>query len=62
MMNWLKKKCLMLYAIWHHLFNFKNIKNTQEGLRLFLTLLKVSLINGCFSGFSNCTIGTKSCI
>ena len=25
------------------------------------TLLKVTLLHGCFSGFLNCTSGTKSC-
>ena len=33
----------MLSAIWHHLYNLKNMKK----------------IHGCFSRFSNCTNGTQ---
>ena len=47
---------------------FKNVKNTHGGLVLFvklqvfnlqLTLLKVTVLHGCFSRFLTCTIGTK---
>ena len=41
-----------LCAIWYHLYHLKNIKRT--------TLLKITLLNGCFSRFLNCTNGTKS--
>ena len=62
----------MLYAIWYHLYNLKNVKNTHGGVLLFvklqalagfklqLYLLKVTLLHGCFSRFLNCTNGTKS--
>ena len=42
-------------AIWHHLHNLKNVKNTHGGV---LTL--VTLLHGCFSRFLNCTNDTKS--
>ena len=45
----------MRCAIWYHLYNFKNVKNTHGGV-----LLKVTLLHGCFSRFSNCANGTKS--
>ena len=38
-------------AIWYHLYNLKSVKNT---------LLKVKLLQGCFSRFLSCTNGTKS--
>ena len=44
-------------AIWYHLYDLKNVKNTHEGV---LLLLKVALLHGCFSRFLNCTNGTKS--
>ena len=54
-------------AIWYHFHNLKNVKNTHGGVLLLVKLqakclqLKVTLIRGCFSRFSNCTNGTKSC-
>ena len=40
---------------------FKKRKNTHRGVLLHpATLLKVSLLHGCFSRFLNCTNGTKS--
>ena len=44
-------KCLICgaLAIWYHLYNLENLKNTHGG------------IYGCFSRFSNCTNGNKSC-
>ena len=48
---------VMFCAIWYHLYNLKNVKNTH-GERL--TLLKVTLLHGCFSRFSNCANGIKS--
>ena len=48
----------MFCAIWYHLYNLKNVKNTHEGV--LLLVLKVTLLHGCFSRFLNCTNGTKS--
>ena len=45
-------------AIWHHSYNFKNVKNIHRGV--LLLALKVTLLNGCFSRFLNCTNDTKS--
>ena len=47
----------MRCAIWYHLYNLKNAKNTHGGAVL---LPKVTLLHGCFSRFLNCTNGTKS--
>ena len=44
----------MRSAIWYHLYNFKNVKNTHGGV------LKVILFRVCFSPFLNYTNGTKS--
>ena len=41
-----------LSAIWYHLYDLKKIK--------LETLLKVTLLHGCFSRFLNCTHVTKS--
>ena len=53
---------VMLFAIWYHLYNLKNVKNIHEGVLLLkpVTLLKVTLLHGCFSRFQNCTNCTKS--
>ena len=59
---------MMPCAIWHHLCNFKNVKNTYGGMLVLVklcgpqsaTLLKVSLIHGCFPHFFNCTNVLKS--
>ena len=52
------------WAIWYHLYNLKNVKNTHGGLlilvKLQATLLKLRLLYGCFSRFLNYTNGTKS--
>ena len=45
-----------LYAIWYHLYNLKDVKNTHGGVLLWAklqpaTLLKVTLFHGCFSRF-----------
>ena len=37
---------------------FKTVKKTHAGV--LATLLKVTLLHGCFSRFLNCTNGTKS--
>ena len=53
---------VMRCAIWYHLYNLKNVKNTHGGVLLLAkpaTLLKVTLLHGCFLRFLNCTIGTK---
>ena len=48
----------MLCAIWYHLYNFKNVKNTHGGKPAIL--LKLTFLHGCFSCFLNCANGTKS--
>ena len=55
----------MRCAIWYHLHNLKNVKNTHEGVLILVqlqaaTLLKLRLLHGCFSRFLNFTNGTKS--
>ena len=49
-------------AIWYHLYNLKNVKNTHGGVLIIVpaTLLKLTLLHGCFSRFLNCTNVTKS--
>ena len=45
-------------AIWYHLYNLKNVKNTHRGVLLWLkltTLLKVTLLHAYFSHFLDCT-------
>ena len=39
-------------AIWYHLYNLKNVKNTHGGVLILVTKI--------FSRFLNCTDGTKS--
>ena len=55
---------MMHCAIWHHLYNLKNLKNTHGEALLLVkfpaTLLKISLLHGCFSCFLNCNKGIKS--
>ena len=46
----------MFCAIWYHLYNLENMKNTHGGVLVLLTLL-----HGCFSRFLNYTNGTKLC-
>ena len=48
---------VMLCAIWYHLCNLKNMKNTHGE---HPTLLKARFLHVCFSHFLNCTNGTKS--
>ena len=48
----------MLSAIWYHLCNLKNLKNTQGGV--FILVLKYTFSWAAFPQFLNCTIGTKS--
>ena len=58
----------MRFAIWYHFYNLKNVKNTHAGVLISVkvaglkpaTLLKLTLLHGCFSRFLNCTNGTKS--
>ena len=47
----LRSALIMCCVIWHHLKNFKNVKNTHG---------EVTLLHGCFSHFLNCTDGDKS--
>ena len=53
----------MLCAIWYHLCNLQNERNTHGGVFLLepAALLKMTLLCGCFSRFLNCTNDTKSC-
>ena len=39
----------MLCAIWYHLYNLKNVKNTRGGMLKPATLLKVTLLHWSFS-------------
>ena len=48
-------------SIWYHVDNFINVKDTHGGVLKPATLLKVTLLRGCFSHFLNCTNATKSC-
>ena len=54
----------MLCAIWYHLYDLKNVKNTHGGVLLSVklpaTLLKVTRVHDCFSSFLSCTDDTKS--
>ena len=54
----------MRCAIWYHLSNLKNLKNIHEEVLILIslpaTLLKLTLLHGCFSRFLNWTNGTKS--
>ena len=58
---------VMRCAIWYHLYNLKNVKNTYGGVLILVklhakpaTLLKLTFFHRCFSHFLNCTIGTIS--
>ena len=44
---------VMRFAIWYHLYNLKNMKNTHGGVLLLepAALLEITLIHGCFSRF-----------
>ena len=48
---------VMRCAIWYQLHNVKNVKTTHRGV--LLKVLKVALLDGCFSRFLNCANGTK---
>ena len=49
----------MRCAIWYHLHNLKNVKNTYGGVfSKTCNLLKVTLLHGCFLHLLNCTNGT----
>ena len=49
----------LLCTIWYHLYNLKNVENTNWHQWMSATLLNVAL-HGCFSRFLNCTNGTES--
>ena len=54
---------VVLCAISHRSYNFKNVKNTHGGVLLSVklhALVKVTLLHGCFSRFLNCAHATKS--
>ena len=51
----------MLCAIWYFLYNLKNLKTPiEESWLKPATLLKLTLLHGCFSGFLSCINGAKS--
>ena len=58
----LERSYVLRCAIWYHLYNLKNEKNTHGGVLILkpATLLKLALLRGCFSRFLNYTNGTKS--
>ena len=55
----------MRCAIWYHLYNLKNVKTPMKECYFFAgfhlaTLLKLTLLHGCFSRCLNFPNGTKS--
>ena len=57
----------MLYTIWYHLHNLKNVKNSHGGMLLWVKLQaeacifsKSNILHDCFSRFLNCANDTKS--
>ena len=47
-------------AIWYHLYNSKNVKNTHGKVLRLVKLQALELtLHGFFSRFLNCTDGTK---
>ena len=48
---------MMSCTIRYHLYNLKNVRSTHGGV---LLLVKVSILQGCFSRFFNCRNGTES--
>ena len=57
----------MLYVIWYHLYNLKNVENTHGGVLLLVKVQAKACIftkNNtslrCFLSFLNCTNDTKS--
>ena len=52
----------MICAIWYHLYNSKNMKNTHGKVSLLVArnFSKSTLLEGCFPRFLNCADGTKS--
>ena len=56
----------MRCAMWYHLYNLKNVKNTHAGVLLLVkpaTLLKVTLFQGCFDkNINNLWVSDRSLI
>ena len=52
----------MFYTIWYPFYSLKNMRSTHGEVLLLVTatLLKITLLHGCFSGLLNCANGTKS--
>ena len=52
----------MPHAIWYHLYHFRNVKNTHEGVLLLVQLqaTKSNTPPWVFLRVLNCTNGTKS--
>ena len=45
------RKYVMRCAIWYHLYNLKNVKNTHGGVLLLVKFTKITLLHGCFKVF-----------
>ena len=52
----LKHKYIGYFVFWYHLYNLKDVKNTNGGV---LLLVKLQALLKCFSHFLNCTNDTK---
>ena len=52
-------RLIVIFTQCNHFYNLKNVKNAHGGLLLLATLLKLTLLYGCFSRFLNCTNSTK---
>ena len=66
-LKWLlNSSSVMRCAVWYHLYNLKNMKNTHGGVLLLVKLLKACNFTKSntppwvFSRFLNCINGTKS--
>ena len=42
-------------AIWYHLYNFKNVRNTHGRVLLLVNFIKSNTPHGCFLNCTNCT-------
>ena len=50
---------VMRCAVWYHLYNLKNVKNTHVGVLILGNFTKISTPPWMFFTFLNCTNGTK---
>ena len=60
MKRWIATYSLKFTDVSRDLYYLYNLKNMKENPWESATLLKVTLLHGCFSCFLNCTNGTKS--